>query len=487
MAIVLAIRDTDTIIFRMIENKKTVRVLDYTICDITAEAYKNMETEQITQLQKALSYFNDYQQEKFYCLLVAGSGTYFEFFQANLLDLGIEHKKDLYKLTTEQAESIKEACKKFLEDAEITGMNKNDLSICIGSMTEMLDITTVSIAYCDSKLINGITSIADTLKIDLFGIEPVAFTIDRIIDNQDPYILKMPSGFLAKYNDNLFPVAKYSTKASEEEMISFIEGYILEEFNAKPQFEVITEYNQIDTIKPISIECSMPEDYAIFLLGSVGIACNGFKHQEENQETSKFSFLSKLEKHIKARDSETELHLPENLKSFLPAERKNVAVYNRYKPVFLFGLQSLTISLAAYVAISSGLLFYQDTATPQELNPMYKEAAATAKKLDQEIKIRKDLSGNFNAINVLNSCVTNIPQELAITNITIRADKSNISGTTSSKEAVNNWLQTIEIPGYKADIGFIKADDKKSTNTFQINLTKLKEKKNKEGCIKSVR
>lgn len=486
MAIVLAIKDTETIIFQIKENKKAVKVLDYTKCDIAAEAYKNMDTEQVMQLQKALSYFDNYQQEKFYCLLVAGSGTYFEFFQANLLDLGIEQKKDLYKLTTEQAESVKEACKKFLEDAEITGMNKNDLSICIGSMTEILDVTTVSISYCDSKLVQGINSIADDLKIDLFDIQPIAFSIDKIIDNSDPYILKMPSGFLAKYNDNLFPVAKFPTDATENEIVSFIEQYILEEYKAKPQFEVITEYDQINTVKPVSFECNIPEEYEIFLLGSIGIAFNGIKHQE-NQGNSIFSFLRKFDRHIKERSSETELHLPDNLKSFLSAERKNVAVYNRYKPVVLFGLQTLAVSLGAYITISTGLLFYQEKDTPQAVNPIYKEAAVTAKKLDQEIKIRKDLNGNFNAINVLNSCLTNIPQELTISNITIRADKSNITGNTSSKEAVNKYIQAIEIPGYKADIGFIKADDKKSTNTFQVNLTKLKEKKNKEGGIKSAR
>lgn len=162
------------------------------------------------------------------------------------------------------------------------------------------------------------------------------------------------------------------------------------------------------------------------------------------------------------------------LKSFLPETQRQKANYEWYKPVIKLTLRSAAVFLIINIMLSGGIYLYTQSiqSNDSELQE-YKAAQKLNDELNTQLNIISSIKKDFNAINVLNSIVTNVPDEIVIEKIDIDSDKSLIMGNCKEIKSIQQYAQSINYPGYSAELSNVKKD-KEGNNQFSIELKKVK-------------
>lgn len=289
MAIVLAIRDSETICFLLEPHKKKIELEDYCLMNIQAkDLYYDAERDDTDFLNAVLTIkenikqvVTDYQQHKLYVMLVTGSGQLHDFLKVSNLDIGFEkiteikHEDDIQRL--------KDICTRF---SNFTANQNIRYSVSIGSITEIPDGYCISCSFIDEKLVEGISRMAEELDIQLFDIQPLGYCLPSIITNPQPYISEVPSGRLCVFDDNFYIVQKYNTNADDSKILQAFYSYLQQELGIAPNFQILTSHD-LKLAKEIQINTVFNDDEYMYLLGATAL-CSNLQTTKEKGEVNGF-------------------------------------------------------------------------------------------------------------------------------------------------------------------------------------------------------
>lgn len=308
MAIVLAIKDNITHFFWLEENKKKIVLKNYHSLDIQASEYYLTKTKEtfddiVEVLKHNFSFLcEDYQEEKLYVLLVAGSGHLHDFKQANIFDIGLSSETDPKKLKEEEIDLIKAYGLKLLKDSVD---NTETTAVSVGSINKIGDGYYISYSFMSEEFIDGMCAIAESIGMQLFDIMPIAYTIPNAINNKQPYILELTSGYLGVCEDNYIAFQKYNTDMDDEQLLENFKSYLNDSFNIQEDITLLSDSNDIELRKAIDFNFSVHDERYYFLLGAIGIAYKLNESRERVSGEVKNGFIYQIKKFF-TRNRKTE-------------------------------------------------------------------------------------------------------------------------------------------------------------------------------------
>lgn len=304
MAIVLSIRDTETLCFRLEPHGRALELKEY--CSIKIQAkdlYYDVDRDD-TCFQNAVQIIKenikkldaDYQHHKLYVMLVTGSGQLHDFLKVSNLDIGFEKITEIKY--GDDIQRLKDICTRF---SNVTSNQNLHYCVSIGSITEIPDGYCISCSFVDQKLIDGLSRLADELDMQLFDIQSLGYCLPAIISNRQPYICEVPSGMLCVFDDNYYIIPKYTTNADDAKLIQAFYSYLQKELGIAPNFQILTSQDLL-IAKDIQVSTALNYDDYMYLLGAAAL-CSRPQIKKEKGEVN--GFLHTLKK-LFSRRTKTE-------------------------------------------------------------------------------------------------------------------------------------------------------------------------------------
>lgn len=289
MAIVLAIKDSETLCFLLEYHKKKIVLEDYCSMNIPAkDLYFDADrdgTSFLNAVQKIKENIKklvtDYQHHKLYVMLVTGSGQLHDFIKVSNLDIGFEKITEIKH--GDDIQRLKDICTRF---SNFTSNQNTRYSVSIGSITDIPDGYCISFSLVDEKLIEGLLRLADELDMQLFDIQSMGYCLPAMISNPQPYIFEVPSGKLCVFDDNFYIIQKYNTNADDSKILRAFDSYLQQELGIAPNFQILTSYD-LKIAKEIQINTVFNDDEYTYLLGAAAL-CSNLQTTKEKGEVNGF-------------------------------------------------------------------------------------------------------------------------------------------------------------------------------------------------------